>query len=116
MGRMSFKDAVDLVPDDLPDGAFWAMAHDMAGLDYGDGFPELFADEPREPSPVRRHMDQDRAVPCRFCGKKFRTESARDQHLGGKHGKRLAKEAKAAFAEANTPATQEPTLETGAPR
>lgn len=39
--KMPFKDAMDLVPDDLPDGAFWAMAHDIAGLEYGEGFAEL---------------------------------------------------------------------------
>lgn len=39
--RMAFRDALDLVPDDLPDGAFFAMAHEMAGLDYGEGFDEL---------------------------------------------------------------------------
>ena len=39
--KMPFRDAMALVPDDLPDGAYWAMAHEMAGLDYGDGFDEL---------------------------------------------------------------------------
>lgn len=39
--KMSFKDAMDLVDDDLPDGAFFAMAHEIAGLEYGDGFDEL---------------------------------------------------------------------------
>ncbi|MBI1202634.1 MAG: hypothetical protein GC182_09005 [Rhodopseudomonas sp.] len=39
--RMSFNDALDLVPDDMPDGAAFAMAHEIAGLDYGDGFDEL---------------------------------------------------------------------------
>ena len=39
--RMSFRDACDLVDDDLPDGAFFAIAHEMAGLDYGEGFDEL---------------------------------------------------------------------------
>lgn len=43
--RMSFRDACDLVPDDLPDGAYWAMAHEIAGLDYGDGFDELGNDD-----------------------------------------------------------------------
>lgn len=38
---MPFKDALDLVDDDLPDGAYWAMAHEIAGLEYGDGFDEL---------------------------------------------------------------------------
>jgi hypothetical protein len=38
---MPFRDAMALVPDDLPDGAYWAITHEMAGLDYGDGFDEL---------------------------------------------------------------------------
>jgi hypothetical protein len=42
---MSFKDAMDLVDDDLPDGAFFAMAHEIAGLEYGDGFCELLEEE-----------------------------------------------------------------------
>lgn len=41
--RMSFKDACDLVPDDMPDGAYWAMAHEMAELEYGEGFDELIS-------------------------------------------------------------------------
>ncbi len=39
--KMPFRDAMALVDDDLPDGAYWAMAHEMAGLEYGDGFDEL---------------------------------------------------------------------------
>ena len=42
---MPFRDAMALVPDDLPDGAYWAMAHEIAGLEYGDGFAELGDDE-----------------------------------------------------------------------
>lgn len=42
--RMSFRDACNMVPDDLPDGAYFAMAHEFAGLDYGDGFAELADD------------------------------------------------------------------------
>lgn len=38
---ISFRDACDLVDDDLPDGAFFALAHEMAGLEYGEGFDEL---------------------------------------------------------------------------
>lgn len=41
---MTFKEAMELVPDDLPDGAFWAMAHEIAGLEYGEGFAELIAE------------------------------------------------------------------------
>lgn len=45
--RMSFRDAMALVDDDLPDGAFFAMAHEMAGLEYGDGFAELVDEDER---------------------------------------------------------------------
>jgi hypothetical protein len=38
---MRFKDAMDLVDDDMPDGAFFALAHEIAGLEYGEGFDEL---------------------------------------------------------------------------
>ena len=53
MGKMSFRDAMGLVPDDLSDGAFWAMAHEIAGLDYGDGFDELAEEELRTVPPAR---------------------------------------------------------------
>jgi hypothetical protein len=43
--RIPFRDAMGMVPDDLPDGAYWAMAHEMAGLEYGDGFVELVEEE-----------------------------------------------------------------------
>jgi hypothetical protein len=49
--RMSFQDAMDMTPDDLPDGAFFAMAHELAGLEYGDGFAELAGDDHR-PGPA----------------------------------------------------------------
>jgi len=42
---MKFRDAMDLVDDDLPDGAFFALAHEMAGLEYGEGFAELVGEE-----------------------------------------------------------------------
>ncbi len=40
---MPFKEAMALVDDDLPDGAYWAMAHELAGLEYGEGFDELIS-------------------------------------------------------------------------
>lgn len=49
--KMSFEDAMDLVPDDLPDGAFFAMAHEMAGLEYGAGFDEI---DPTKPKKLKR--------------------------------------------------------------
>ena len=47
--RMSMREAMDLVPDDMPDGAFFAMAHEMAGLESGDGFDELLDTRPAAP-------------------------------------------------------------------
>jgi hypothetical protein len=66
--KMSLREAVDLVPDDLPDGAFWAMAHELAGAEYGDVWHEL--EEPKK-----------RTVPCPQCGKKFKTEHHMLQHI-----------------------------------
>ncbi len=45
MGRKKgrFAQAMEMVDDDLPDGAYWAMAHEMAGMEYGEGFDELAA-------------------------------------------------------------------------
>jgi hypothetical protein len=39
--KMSLQEACDLVPDDLPDGAYWQMAHDLAGAEYGEVWHEL---------------------------------------------------------------------------
>ena len=45
--RISFREAMEIADDDLPDGAYWAMCHEIAGLDYGDGFAELAAEDKR---------------------------------------------------------------------
>lgn len=81
--RMSFRDAMALVPDDLPDGAYWAMAHEMAGLDYGDGFDELASERPRA-------GDRDSLKPHHCtCGRSFRTEQGLRDHRAAKgHGRR----------------------------
>ena len=92
---MSFRDAVDLVPDDLPDGAFWAMAHEIAGLDYGDGFDE-FADDngallDEVPtgvtfSPLPKGAPFSRKPYLCECGKRFRSADAAAQHRRDAHG------------------------------
>lgn len=46
--KMSFRDAMSMVDDDMPDGAFFAMAHEIAGMEYGEGFDELAAESQRE--------------------------------------------------------------------
>ena len=70
--KMPFQDAMDLVPDDLPDGAYFAMAHEIAGLEYGDGFDEL--------------VDDTNKVNCPACGKLFGSVRALEQHDAAKHG------------------------------
>ena len=44
---------MDLVDDDMPDGAFFALAHEMAGLEYGEGFDELAEELPVEELPAK---------------------------------------------------------------
>ncbi len=68
---MSFRDAVALVPDNLPDGAFWAMAHEFAGLEYGDGFAELDA------------IGEN--IYCKKCHKTFGSSGALANHNKVKH-------------------------------
>ncbi len=80
--RMSFQDAMDLLSDDMPDGAFWAMAHDMAGLDYGEGFDQ-----------IAEALDPPKPFSCHYCAKRFASERALGDHQKGKHAKRLAREA-----------------------
>jgi len=52
--RPSFREAMEMADaTDLPDGAYWTMAHDLAGLEYGDGFDQL-VDEDTLPKHQRR--------------------------------------------------------------
>ena len=73
--NMSLKDAAALVPDDMPDGAYWAMAHEIAGADYGDAWDELEEDDA---APIKD-------VACKKCGKIFISEPAMKQHARDKH-------------------------------
>ena len=74
---MPFKDAMDLVPDDMPDGAYWAMAHEIAGLEYGAGFPEL----------AEQEIYKRKIVTCSLCDKRFASQAAQQQHFQAKHGR-----------------------------
>lgn len=39
------KDAIECADAlDLPDGAYWALVHEMAGLEYGDAFQIIGGD------------------------------------------------------------------------
>ena len=45
--KMHMKDAMSLVDDDMPDGAYWAiwaMVHEMAGAEYGEAWDEVIQD------------------------------------------------------------------------
>lgn len=77
-GRMSFSDALAMVPDDMPDGAAFAMAHEIAGLDYGDGFDELAEEESRqEPfNSIQRRLPHK----CPSCNRRFGSQMALFQH------------------------------------
>ena len=84
--RMSFKDAMDLTPDDLPDGAFFAMAHEIAGLEYGDGFDEL-ADVaiPTPPKKTKGINGSPKPIKCLTCRKRFWSYDAMQQHRRDAH-------------------------------
>jgi hypothetical protein len=43
--HMSVREAMELVDEDQPDGAYWAQVFEMAGVDYDEGFAELGEDE-----------------------------------------------------------------------
>lgn len=80
--RMTFRDAMELADAmDLPDGAFWAMSHELAGLEYGDGFDELMAGEVDRP-------DEEKRFSCQVegCGKRFATKAAKRAHRRDRHG------------------------------
>lgn len=68
---MSLKDAQAIVPDDLPDGAYFAMLHEVAGAEYGECWNEL--DE---------HIPPKAKVRCPTCGKRVKglADHQRDAH------------------------------------
>lgn len=68
---MSLKTAASLVPDDLPDGAFWAMAHEMAGADYGDAWDEI--------------DDDYQNLRCPVCNKRCKSQEGVLAHYDAKH-------------------------------
>jgi len=86
--RMSFKDAMALVPDDLPDGAFFAMAHELAGLEYGDGFAELDDKRPTRAKYVAAQKNAQKTVICTTCHKKFVKDAYMRQHVAAAHARK----------------------------
>lgn len=75
--KMSLEDARALVPDDLPDGAYWAMVHEVAGAEYGEAWHELDS-YPKSPKAPKTHK-------CTKCNRMFATTDARDQHARDAH-------------------------------
>jgi hypothetical protein len=73
---MSLQEAMEFVPDDLPDGAFWAMAHEIAGAEYGDCWDELKQPKAYIPSTKK----EDRVIECTQCHRKFATRETLRQH------------------------------------
>lgn len=99
MSRMSFDDAMQMAECmDLPDGAFWAMSHELAGLDYGDGFPVIAPKRRKAPNSRRRAKSFMMQAPkpeglpyrCGTCGKDFATKGARRNHRNDKHARKEA--------------------------
>jgi hypothetical protein len=84
MGKrtMSLREACELVPDDLPDGAYWAMAHELAGADYGEVQHELADDFD---GPLKEPQGQPRGSTCNVCGKPFERKAYMRQHRAAKH-------------------------------
>ena len=70
--RRDYARGVASAFEDLSDGAFFAAMEEM-GVDVED-----LIDEPEPPQPKRTHR-------CQTCGRKFRTNDARDQHAKDKH-------------------------------
>lgn len=83
--RMSLADACSFVDDDLPDGAYWSIAHEIAGAEYGDAWDELPTSPDHDPRTVERRISKPHA--CRWCPKRFKTEDALNQHARDSHPK-----------------------------
>ena len=75
--KMNLAAAIEFVPDDLPDGAFWAMAHEIAGADYGEAWGEIN----QKPKFFREKEKLARMIECPYCSKKFVTQDDRRQHI-----------------------------------
>lgn len=94
MSRLSFEDAMDIADSmDLPDGAFWAMSHELAGLEYGAGFPSVAPTKRKSRSARKLAKIEARERPrsiekphrCGTCGKDFATRGAKKRHRKDAH-------------------------------
>lgn len=72
---ITLQEACELVPDDLPDGAYWAMAHEMCGAKYGEVWDEL------ESSKKHRNLKKEaRNIKCIQCNRFFSSKERLMQH------------------------------------
>ena len=73
---MSLQEACDLVPDDLPDGAYWAMAHELAGAEIGDAWDELTSSPTHKPFKPK----EEKTINCPQCKRLFSSKETLMQH------------------------------------
>lgn len=86
---MNLSAAMEMVDDDLPDGAFWAMVHELAGAEYGDAWDEV--NEPPEHYESAPHAATTQKtsgnvpVKCYICGRTFKRRAHRKAHAKDVH-------------------------------
>ena len=77
--KMSLQDAMDIVPDDLPDGAYFAMLHEVAGAEYGEVWDEL-----DEYAPDNKIAKKAVMTVCAECGRRIKSAGLW-MHMRDKH-------------------------------
>ncbi len=73
--KMRFSDALSMLDDDMPDGAYFAMAEELSGMDTCDGLDQM-----------KRDQLKDKPHKCPKCNKRFATPNAAAMHEKMKHG------------------------------
>lgn len=76
--KMPFRDAMAIADDSLPEGAYWAMAHEIAGLEYGEGFDELAIEEGKGGAVPAKPIS--RPFQCTMCERRFKAKGDLRQH------------------------------------
>ena len=84
--RMSIDDAIDMTDDDMPDGAFFAMAGELAGVPDHEVVQHI-ANNPQKYPPAKRNAKD---TPCPFCARKFRGDDGLKAHIRDKHSQASA--------------------------
>lgn len=65
----------------LPEGAYWALVHELMGMEYGDVFPIIGDDTDFFEYEAEPDVPQE----CKHCGRKFIDRYALSQHKRAKH-------------------------------